>query len=136
MTGITPYLLFPGIAEEALEFYRSVFGGAIELHTFGDFGRSDGPADAIAHGTLVGPVAVYGADAGADEDALHMGGMFFSLLGAAAPATLHRWFDALAAAGRVLQPLERREWGASDGQVVDQYGVRWLVGYEGESAPA
>lgn len=130
MTGITPYLLFPGNAAEALEFYGSVFGGGLELHTYAEFGRSDGPADAIAHGTLVGPVAIYGADAGPDEDAVHMGGMFFSLLGAAAPATLHRWFDALAAGGRVILPLELREWDASDGQLVDRFGVRWLIGYE------
>ncbi|GAA2187066.1 VOC family protein [Leucobacter alluvii] len=131
MTGITPYLLFPGNAGEALEFYRSVFGGALEMRTFADFGRVDGPDDAVAHGTLVGPVAIYGADAGADEDAVHIGGMFFSLLGAAAPSTLHRWFEALADSGRILLPLERRAWGASDGQLVDQYGVRWLIGYEG-----
>lgn len=134
MSGITPYLLFPGSAEEALTFYRSVFGGDLRLNTFREFGRADGPAEAIAHGVLSGPVALYGADAGADEDALHPTGMLLALLGAAEPAALHAWFDALGEGGRVLEPLEPRAWGAADGQVVDRYGVRWLVGYEG--APA
>ena len=65
MTGIAPYLLFPGNAGEALEFYRSAFGGALEIRTFGDFWRVDAPDDAVAHGALVGPVATYEADAGA-----------------------------------------------------------------------
>lgn len=130
MTGITPYLLFPGNADEALEFYRSVFGGALQVQTYGQFGRSDGPADAIAHGALVGPVPLFGADAGSDEDAVHVGGMYFSLLGAAAPPVLDQWFAALAAEGRVILPLEARARGASDGQLIDRYGVRWSIGYE------
>lgn len=133
MTGITPYLLFPGNAAEALAHYRAVFGGELQTHSFTEFGRTDGPGDAIAHATLTGPVTVYAADAGPDEDAVHMGGMFFALLGAAESETLHRWFDELAAAGRVILPLESRPWGASDGQVVDQFGVRWLIGYEAET---
>lgn len=130
MTGTTPYLLFPGNAAEAMEFYRDLFGGDLALHDYAEFGRSDGPADAIAHGTLDGPVRLYGSDAGSDEDALHMGGMFLALLGTADRDTLRRWFETLAADGRVLDPLQVRPWGASDGQVVDRYGVRWLVGYE------
>ena len=50
MTGITPYLHFDGQARAALEFYRDVFGGEIVLNTYGDFGRTDGPAEAIAQG--------------------------------------------------------------------------------------
>lgn len=135
MSGITPYLLFPGTAEEALRFYHAVFGGDLVLHSYADFGRGDGPADAIAHGVLSGPAALYGADAGPDEDAISMGGMFLSLLGAADPETLHRWFTALAADGRIVEPLVERAWGAVDGQLVDRYGVRWLIGYELEGRP-
>lgn len=50
MTDPEPYVLFPGTAREALTFYGDVFGCAVQLHTFAEFGRADGPADAIAHG--------------------------------------------------------------------------------------
>lgn len=39
-----PYFLFPGAAHDALTRYQRVFGGALELHTYGEFGRLDGPA--------------------------------------------------------------------------------------------
>ena len=59
MTGPAPYLHFPGTAREALTFYGEVFGCAVQLHTFAEFNRTDGPADAIAHGHLAGgPVAL------------------------------------------------------------------------------
>ena len=50
MTDPTPYVLFPGTAREALTFYADVFGCEVQLHTFADFNRTDGPAGAIAHG--------------------------------------------------------------------------------------
>ena len=134
MSDVKVYLLFPGNAAEALRFYQRVFGGELQLHGYAEFGRSDGPGDAVAHGTLEGPVRLYGADAGSDEDAVHMAGMFLSLLGAADPATLHGWFDALADGGRIIEPLEARPWGAFDGQLVDRYGIRWLVGYEASNS--
>ena len=50
MTGLTPYLHFDGDARGALEFYRDVFGGELVINSYADFGREDGPADAVAHG--------------------------------------------------------------------------------------
>lgn len=57
-------------------------------------------------------------------------GLMFAILGAAEPATLHAWFDRLAEGGRVVDALQQRPWGASDGQVVDRFGLHWLIGYE------
>lgn len=133
MTGLTPYLLFPGNAREALGFYESVFGGELGLNTYAEFGRP-GPADAIAHGMLRGPVTLFGADAAADEDAVHIVGAFFSLLGTAEPEELTRWFERLGEGGRVIDPLQERPWGAHDGTVVDRYGIRWLIGYESHAS--
>ncbi len=103
MTGPTPYLHFPGTAHEALTFYGEVFGCAVQLHTFAEFNRTDGPADAIAHGYLAeGPVALFGADVSCDEPPFRSEGMMFSLLGTAAPSTLRHWFSSLSQGGRVV----------------------------------
>lgn len=131
MTAPTPYLLLDGQARAALEFYRDAFGGDLTLHTWGDFGRDDGPADRIAHGMIAGPVSLFAADAGAGEATVRIDGVLFSLLGAAEPAVLERWFAALSDGGEVIDPLALKPWGDHDGQVRDRFGVTWLIGYEG-----
>ncbi len=133
MTAPTPYVHFPGTAREALTFYGEVFGGTVQMHTFTEFGRTDGPPDAIAHGLLVdGPVALYAADVAGDEPAFRCEGMMLSLLGAAAPSILREWFSSLSSGGRVLDHLQTRPWGAFDGQVIDRYGLHWLIGFDGD----
>ena len=114
-----------------MEFYASTFGGDLELHTNAEFAMADGPPDAIAHGILSGgPVTLFGADTSEGEPSVRLEGALLSLLGTAEPSVLHRWFDRLAEGGTVVDPLAPKPWGASDGQVVDRYGLRWLVGYE------
>lgn len=99
-TPPTPYIHFPGTAREALSFYGSVFDCSVQLHTFEEFHRTDGPAEAIAHGALTeGPVRLFGADVAGDEKPVRCEGMMLSLLGTAAP---------LDAEGMVLQTLGRR----------------------------
>ena len=49
MAGLVPYLMLPGTAREALTRYHEIFGGELQLNSYADFGRDDGPADAIAH---------------------------------------------------------------------------------------
>lgn len=133
VTGPAPYLHFPGTAREALAFYGDVFGCVVQLHTFAEFSRTDGPADAIAHGYLMeGPVALFAADVAGDKPAFRCEGMMLSLLGTTAPLTLRTWFSSLSEGGRVVDDLQSRPWGASDGQVIDRYGVHWLIGFEGE----
>jgi PhnB protein len=133
MTGPEPYVLFPGTAREALTFYGDVFGCAIQLHTFAEFSRADGPADAIAHGGLTGgPVALGGADVAGDERPVRSEGLMLALLGTASPSTLRNWFSRLSEGGQVVDDLQKRPWDASDGQVIDRYGLHWLIGFEGD----
>jgi PhnB protein len=137
MADPKPYLHFPGTAREALTFYGDVFGCSVELHTFAEFHRTDGPADAIAHGYLAhGPVTLYGADAAGDQPPFRSEGLMLALLGTADPATLRSWFSSLSQGGQVVDDLQRRPWGASDGQVIDRYGLHWLIGFEGDESPS
>lgn len=124
------YLSFPGTAREALTFYADVFGGELTLHSYEEFGRTDGPPDAVAHGVLDGVVALAGSDAAPGEPSVRSEGLLLSLLGTAEPAVLHTWFDKLSKGGSQIDPLTPKPWGASDGQVTDRHGLRWLIGYE------
>ncbi|HTN55799.1 MAG TPA: VOC family protein [Microbacterium sp.] len=132
MSGLVPYILFPGDAAEALRQYAAIFGGELQSFTYAQVGRTDGPEDAIAHGMLLGgPVELAGADATTGEGSVGMDGMFLSLLGTADAETLTGWFDALAEGGTVIDPLQKRPWGDHDGTLVDRHGIRWLIGYSG-----
>jgi PhnB protein len=132
MPSPQPYVLFPGTARDALVFYGDVFGSAVRLHTFGEFGRTDGPAEAIAHGFLEGPVEIFASDVSGDDAPLHCEGLMLALLGAAESATLRTWFSRLSEGGRVVDDLQVRPWGASDGRVIDRFGLQWLIGFEGD----
>jgi PhnB protein len=121
---------FPGTAREALTFYGDVFGATVELHTFHDFHRTDGPPEAVAHGIVTGPVSLYGSDVAGDELPVRFEGMMLSLLGTATPVVMRSWFSQLAEGGRIVDDLRERPWGASDGQVIDRFGVHWLIGFE------
>ncbi len=131
MSGLVPYLHFDGSARNALTFYQSVFGGELELFTYGEFSRTDGPKDAIAHGSLSGLVTLFAADAAPREASVSMAGMEFSLLGTAPAEELTAWFAALADGGEIVDALQQRPWGDYDGMVRDRFGIRWLIGYQG-----
>lgn len=130
MTAPVPYLHFPGNAAEALRAYQRIFGGELQLFTYGEFQRTDGDAQLIAHGELQGTVDISGSDASPGQPALAMEGVSFALLGRGDAETSHRWFDELATTGEVVDALQERPWGDFDGQVRDAFGVTWLIGYK------
>lgn len=133
MTDLTPYLHLPGTAREALDFYGAVFGCNVHMHSFEEFGRTDGPADAIAHVYLAdGPVTLFASDVAGDEPPLRCEGLMLSLLGTSDPTTLRNWFARLSDGGRVVDELQVRPWGDYDGQVIDRHGVHWLIGFQGD----
>ncbi|MBT2501265.1 VOC family protein [Curtobacterium sp. ISL-83] len=128
--GPSPYFQFAGTARQALEHWQRVFGGDLRIATYADFSRTDGPADAVAHGQLAGDLQLFAADAADGEAPFAASGLLFSLLGAAEPEVLRGWFDALAEGGTVVDPLQERPWGDWDGIVQDAVGVTWLIGFE------
>lgn len=129
MSGLQPYVMFPGTAREALSWYAEIFGGGVSLHTLQEFGRDDGLAQAIAHGELTGPVSLGGADAAGEEPSVRMQGLAFALLGTAEPDTMRAWFAALAEDGTITDELQKRPWGDWDGSVTDRFGIAWLIGF-------
>ena len=59
-TTLTPYLSFATQAREAMEFYRSVLGGQLDITPFGAFETPSvpGDADGVMHSQLVTPAAI------------------------------------------------------------------------------
>ena len=63
---LNAYASFDGDAREAMEHYRDVLGGELELVTFGEYGQAGTPVEnLIMHGRLTTPegLSLMGADA-------------------------------------------------------------------------
>lgn len=136
---LNPYLTFQGNAREAMEFYRDVLGGTLTLTTFGEGGMAASPADAdrIMHGQLEtdSGYIVMGSDAPSGLPARPASGVQISLSGdAEADAELSGYFEKLAAAGTVVEPLVPAPWGDKFGMVTDPYDVLWMVNIAGSHA--
>jgi len=131
---LNPYLSFRDNAREAMEFYRSVFGGELTLSSFADFQASEDPAeqDKIMHGQLAADngLVLMGADTPNSMEYKPNSGYSVSLSGDD-DATLRGYWDALSADGTVTMPLEPAPWGDTFGMCTDRFGVDWLVNIAG-----
>jgi PhnB protein len=126
---LNPYLSFTDNAREALEFYREVFGGELNLNTFGEFGDKDAPgADNIMHGQLETPkgFTLMGADTPPGMEHNPGNTMTVSLSGDDGD-DLRGYWEKLADGGTVAMPLEKQMWGDEFGMLVDKFGIPWMV---------
>ncbi|MGD0065562.1 MAG: VOC family protein [Streptosporangiaceae bacterium] len=126
---LNPYLNFNGNARQALEFYRSVFGGNLTLSTFADFGAAGTPdADRIMHGQLQTEAGytIMGADATSDMEYHPMAGFSVSLSGDDGDI-LRAYWERLSVSGTTTMPMAKQAWGDEFGMCVDSFGVSWLV---------
>ena len=133
---LNPYLTFHGNAREAMGFYRDVLGGELTMTTFADGGMPDaGDPDHIMHAQLEteSGFTLMGSDATAGTPATPMSGVQISLSGDHdADAELSGYYEKLAAAGSVVEPLAAAPWGDKFGMVTDPYGILWMVNIAGE----
>lgn len=133
--NLNPYLNFRGSAREALEFYRTVFGGELRVSSFKDFGMpvGEGEEDLVMHGQLEGPNAplLMASDVPSHMPYTPGQNTFSVSLSGDDEALLTRWFTALSEGATVTQPLEKAPWGDSFGMLDDRFGVSWLVNISG-----
>lgn len=136
--NLNPYLNFRGTAREALTFYRSVFGGELEISSFKEFGMPVGPGeeDLVMHGQLDAPNAplLMAADVPSHLPFTPGQNTFVVALTGDDAALLTGWWEALAEGATVEQPLEQAPWGASFGMLTDRFGVPWMVNIAGPAA--
>ncbi|MGW5053839.1 VOC family protein [Actinokineospora sp. NPDC004072] len=126
---LNPYISFQAEARQAMEFYRSVFGGALDLSTFGEFGVDDpSEADKIMHATLETGSGFTLMAADTPPGMAHNPGdnISISLSGDDADELRGYWAK-LCEGGTVQMPLERQMWGDEFGACTDRFGINWMV---------
>jgi PhnB protein len=131
---LNPYISFKDNARDAMEFYKSVFGGTLNMNTFGEYGAQDTPeADKIMHAMLEtdNGFTLMGADTPAEMEYKPGENIAISLSGDD-EAELRGYWEKLSQGGNVAVPLEKQMWGDTFGMCIDRFGIGWMVNIAGE----
>ncbi len=134
---LNPYLSFKNNTREAMEFYRTVFGGKLEVSTFKDYHASQDPSEdnLIMHSVLEAENGITFMASDTPNRMEYRPGTNMSMsLSGDNEAELKAYFEKLSAGGRVTMPLEKAIWGDSFGMCTDTFGVQWLVNIAGQKA--
>lgn len=123
---LNPYINFTGQTREALSFYHAIFGGEVTMSTFGESNVPDMPAEQIMHGQIIvdGKVLLMCSDApmGGEE---HKG--FAISLSGNNGQELRTYWDKLSDGAEIVTTLDQKPWGDEFGQLVDKFGIMWMV---------
>jgi PhnB protein len=127
--NLDPYIFFNGNAKEAMNFYKSIFGGELTVSTFGDTGADKAPGmeamkDYVMHAMLAGDVRIMASDS---RQASEKAAKIELSLSGDDEAKLTSYFEKLSEGGKVKSPLKKEMWGDTFGQLTDKYNIDWMV---------
>ena len=144
MAQINPYIHFNGNAEEAFNFYKSVFGGKFSMvsrfknlsvpgHTIPDH-----EAEKIMHIALpIGKNSILMGSDTPESLGRHNEQETRSKISISAEskAEADRLYNGLSAGGTVEMPIGDSPWGSYFGMFRDKYGIEWMVDFEPSQKP-
>lgn len=139
MAKINPYIHFNGNAEEAFNFYKSVFGGEFAMvMRFKDIAIPESIATAneankIMHIAL--PIGKHDILMGSDSPAAlgtHNLNETRSKISISAESKgeADKLFTGLAAGGQIEMPIADSPWGSYFGMLRDKFGIEWMVDFD------
>jgi len=135
---LNPYISFDGNAREAMEFYKTVFGGELTASTFGEAGMTDHDAkpDQIMHAMLVADngITLMASDTVTGFKEYVPGTNISISLSGDNEEELTGYYNKLVEGGKVEEPLEKAPWGDTFGMCTDKFGIYWMVNIAGAKA--
>ncbi|MBX2934919.1 MAG: VOC family protein [Ferruginibacter sp.] len=138
MALINPYINFNGNAEEAFNFYKSVFGGEFAtIVRFKEFESpqfkvSDAEANKIMHIAFpIGANILMGSDVPEFMGRVNENENRSKIsISAESKEEADRLFNGLSAGGAVEMPIGDSPWGSYFGMFRDKFGIEWMVDYD------
>ncbi len=130
---IQAYLAFKGNCQEALNFYKNIFGGEIINRQTYEGKSIDIPAsyrDKLQHAELKGKGFHFMAYDAAPDTPLTSGSNMQMSIDLSSEEETEKIFNKLSASGRVHTPLQDTSWGAYYGHCSDQFDIQWMVNYK------
>lgn len=123
--SLDPYLFFDGNAEQAMNYYKDVFGGKITISRMSEMpGTKPEDANRVMHAMLEGDIKLMASDS--DKASAEAKKIELSLSGED-ESKLRGYFEALSKDGKVTMPLEKAPWGDVFGMLTDKYSIAWMV---------
>ena len=138
MAIINPHINFNGNAEEAFNFYKSVFGGEFAMImrlkdiSSPEFPVAENDANKIMHIALpIGKKILMGNDVpefmGQVNENENRSKIFVA---AQSREEADKIFNGLSAGGNVEMPIGDSPWGSYFAMFRDKYGIEWMVEFE------
>ena len=138
MALINPHLNYNGNAEEAFNFYKSVFGGEfVKIMRFKDIASPEFPvaeneANKIMHIALpIGNNILMANDVpesmGRTNENENRSKISIS---AESKEEADKLFSGLSAGGQIEMPISDSPWGSYFGMFRDKYGIEWMVDFD------
>jgi PhnB protein len=133
--SLNPYINLNGTAAEALAYYEKALGAKVQDRmTFAqlppEMQNDPTMKDRIMHATFkIGDALMMISDTMPNAP-VAAGGNVQIALHYTDPAEMVGPFEALAAGGKVTQPLIDTFWGAKFGMLMDRFGVEWMFNAE------
>jgi PhnB protein len=131
---LQPYIFFYGRCEEALEFYKGAIGGTYELQRMDEAPPEmvkdvpAGQSSKVMHASFTGAGISFLASDGRETKTIDPEAGNISLaLNVTDRAAGERIFKLLAQGGRVSMPLDDAFWGGRFGDVIDRFGIEWMI---------
>lgn len=135
---LQPYLNFPGNAKEALEFYRSIFGGEFSSEvSFGDMPMEGVSIPAEDAGKMMHISLPIGEDnvlmaSDTLESLGHQtvqGNNLYISVHPDSRDEADRIFEGLSQGADLEMPMGDQVWGDYFGSLRDKFGVGWMINY-------
>lgn len=137
MLGVNPYFNFMGNTEEAMKFYKSVFGG--EFTIFSRFKEIPGgekmtpeEQEKIIHISLTinKHTTIMGTDLlESMQQKLIPGNNCHVCIQAESESEADKFFEGLSKGGKVTMPMNKTFWGAYFGMCIDKYAISWMINF-------
>lgn len=137
MISTNPYLHFNGNTEEAMNFYKSVFGGNFIIFQrykdiLGGEKMSAEDQEKIMHISLaIGKGITLMATDGLESMGRQVtfGSNFHITINAESEVEVDKIFPLLSEGGKVEMPLNKTFFGSYFGMCQDKFGVSWMINY-------
>jgi PhnB protein len=138
MALINPHINFNGNAEEAFNFYKSVFGGEFaKIMRFKDLASSEllvaeNEANKIMHIALpIGQNILMGNDVPGSMGPVNENENRSKIaISAESREEADKLFSGLSAGGNIEVPIGDSPWGSYFGMFRDKFGIEWMVDFD------